>query len=237
MRNTQEVSCFGLHVIFVEEIAQRTWLLPSDSLQLCIDGSSSGTSLAILQEVSSFGGWLACDSICTSALAHCSLRFLYYNQLSSAWLLQLESLFWSDEGIKMWVVSAACSRFFHIPTSFAELFHRSVVHWWERSSTWLLPIVVCASLTTISQEDSCFGGWLACDSARIYCGRGCPSWTQLSSAWLLQLESLFWSDEGIKMWVVSAACSRSFHIPTLFADLFLSKNMMRHVSDSFPTAG
>ena len=68
LRNTQEVSCFGLRVIFVEEIAQRTWLLPSESLQLCIDGSSSGTSLAILQEVSSFGGWLACDSACSRIL-------------------------------------------------------------------------------------------------------------------------------------------------------------------------
>jgi len=103
----------------------------------------------------------------------------------------------------------------------------------HHSSTLLLSSGAAAlgSPFNISQEDSCFGRWLACDSARLCCGSGCPSpmsslvyfartrlccgsgcpsWMQLSSAWLLPLESLFWSDEGIKMWVVSAACTFTY---------------------------
>ena len=63
----QDVSSLQAHVSTVEADAcpwlimqchylSSTLLLPLESLQLCIGESSSGASLAILQEVSSFGG-------------------------------------------------------------------------------------------------------------------------------------------------------------------------------------
>ena len=66
----------GLHVIFVE-VARRTWLLPLESLWFCIDGSSNSTSLAISQEVSSFGRWLGCDSARSQILFRCPTSMIY----------------------------------------------------------------------------------------------------------------------------------------------------------------
>jgi len=58
----------------------------------------------------------------------------------------------------------------------------SVAHWWEQQ--WRFPC--------ISQEDLCFGGWLACDSARLYCGSGCPLWLVIALAVGFSSDVLLW---------------------------------------------
>ena len=97
----------------------------------------------------------------------------------------------------------------------------------HHSSTLLLSSGAAAlgSPFNISQEDSCFGRWLACDSARLCCGSGCASIVSAACTFTYQHRLLnyytlnhLWHPQ--KRCDFGAAHYRFVHMQISFAKLF-----------------